>query len=66
MQKLLVVEDDRKLNRALCYALEKEGYGVVSSYTIEEAKRAYMQGTGGGAGFVSDGAGFGGGRAERV
>ena len=43
MQKLLVVEDDRKLNRALCYALEKEGYGVVSSYTIEEAKRAYMQ-----------------------
>lgn len=44
MQKLLVVEDDRKLNRALCYALEKEGYGVVSSYTIEEAKRAYMQG----------------------
>ena len=44
MQKLLVVEDDRKLNRALCYALEKEGYGVVSSYSIEEAKRAYMQG----------------------
>ena len=44
MQKLLVVEDDRKLNRALCYALEKEGYGVVSSYSMEEAKRAYMQG----------------------
>lgn len=44
MQKLLVVEDDRKLNRALCYALEKEGYGVVSSYSIEEAKRVYMQG----------------------
>ena len=44
LQKLLVVEDDRKLNRALCYALEKEGYGVVSSYSIEEAKRAYMQG----------------------
>ena len=44
MQKLLVVEDDRKLNRALCYALEKEGYGVVSSYSIEEAKRDYMQG----------------------
>ena len=40
----MVVEDDRKLNRALCYALEKEGYGVVSSYSIEEAKRAYMQG----------------------
>lgn len=44
LQKLLVVEDDRKLNRALCYALEKEGYGVVSSYSIEEAKRDYMQG----------------------
>lgn len=26
MQKILVVEDDKELNQALCYALEKEGY----------------------------------------
>ena len=44
MQKIIVVEDDRKLNRALCYALEKEGYGVVSSYSIEEAKAVSLQG----------------------
>lgn len=44
MQKIMVVEDDRKLNRAVCYALEKEGYGVVSSYCIEEAKAAWLQG----------------------
>lgn len=44
MQKIIVVEDDRKLNRAVCYALEKEGYGVVSSYSIEEAKAVFLQG----------------------
>lgn len=44
MQKIMVVEDDRKLNRAVCYALEKEGYGVVSSYCIEEAKAVWLQG----------------------
>ena len=44
MQKIMVVEDDRKLNRAVCYALEKDGYGVVSSYCIEEAKAVWLQG----------------------
>lgn len=44
MQKIMVVEDDRKLNRALGYALEKEGYGVVSAFGIEEAKAVYLQG----------------------
>ena len=44
MQKIMVVEDDRKLNRAVCYALEKDGYGVVSSYGIEEAKAVWLQG----------------------
>ena len=44
MQKIMVVEDDRKLNRAVCYALEKDGYGVVSSYGIEEAKAVWLRG----------------------
>ena len=44
MRKIMVVEDDRKLNRAVCYALEKDGYGVVSSYCIEEAKAAWLRG----------------------
>lgn len=44
MQKIMVVEDDRKLNRAVCYALEKDGYGAVSAYCIEEAKAAWLQG----------------------
>lgn len=43
-QKILVVEDDRKLNRSLCYALEKEGYSVNPAYSIEEAKAVYLQG----------------------
>ena len=25
MQKILIVEDDRELNRTICYALKKEG-----------------------------------------
>ena len=40
----MVVEDDRKLNRSLCYALEKEGYSVNPAYSIEEAKAVYLQG----------------------
>lgn len=43
-QKILVVEDDRKLNRAVCYALEKNGYSVNPVYSIEEAKAVYLQG----------------------
>lgn len=43
-QKILVVEDDRKLNRAICYALEKDGYSVAMAYSIEEAKAVYLRG----------------------
>lgn len=43
MQKILVVEDDRKLNQALCYALEKQGYEPVPAFSIEEARRLYRE-----------------------
>lgn len=39
MQKILVVEDDKELNQALCYALEKEGYTPVPVFT---GNRKYM------------------------
>lgn len=40
MQKILIVEDDQGLNQAIAYALEKENYAVLPSYSIREAKRA--------------------------
>lgn len=43
MQKILIVEDDRELNQGLSYMLEKEGYGVNSAYSIEEAKECYKR-----------------------
>lgn len=36
--KLLVVEDDRNLNRGICFALAKEGYMTVSAFSLKEAK----------------------------
>lgn len=46
MQKILVVEDDRKLNQALCYALEKQGYEVNSAFSVGEAKQVYGESQG--------------------
>lgn len=43
MQRILVVEDDRELNRGICYALEKEGYGTESAYSVREAKNIYLR-----------------------
>lgn len=43
-QKILVVEDDRKLNRSICYALVKNGYSVNPASSIEEAKTVYLRG----------------------
>lgn len=39
--KILIVEDDRELNEALCYALEKQAYETIAAFSIEEAKRKY-------------------------
>lgn len=43
MQRILTVEDDRELNQALCYALEKQGYEVIPAFSIEEARHLYGQ-----------------------
>lgn len=42
MQRILVVEDDRELNQGICYALEKEGYGTESAYSVSEVKNIYL------------------------
>ena len=41
MQKILIVEDDRELNAALCYAIEKRKYPAVSAASIKEAREIY-------------------------
>ncbi len=37
MFKILVVEDDRKLNKSVCIYLENNGYNAVGCYTVAEA-----------------------------
>ncbi len=41
MKKIMLVEDDVKLNSSLVTALETEGYEVDSAFTIEEAEEKY-------------------------
>lgn len=38
MGNILIVEDDKSLNRGISFKLSKEGYSVFSSYNIKEAK----------------------------
>lgn len=38
MQKILLVEDDRNLNRGISLKLEKEGYEVSSAFLVREAE----------------------------
>ena len=46
MQNILVVEDDRELNEALCYALKKQDYHTSTAFSIQEAKEKYQSFTG--------------------
>lgn len=39
MKNILLVEDDRSLNRGISFKLDREGYGVFSARSIEEAKK---------------------------
>lgn len=41
MQKILVVEDNRKLNQGICYALDKEEYKMLPAYSIKEAQAVF-------------------------
>lgn len=43
MPKILIVEDDRELNQALCYALEKEEYSAIPAFSVKEAKELYTK-----------------------
>ncbi len=38
-----MIEDDRELNEALCYALEKEGYRAVPAFSLQEAKAKFEE-----------------------
>ena len=40
--KILVVEDDRKLNQAICYALKKEEYAAYAAHSMKEARVLYL------------------------
>lgn len=44
MLKILVVEDDREMNKSICYILGENGYGTVSAHSIAEAQKAYEDG----------------------
>ena len=37
--KLLIIEDDTGLNRGISFAMEQEGYAVVSARTMREGER---------------------------
>lgn len=39
MKKILIIEDDRELNKGLCVALEKVGYAVVPAFDLKTAEQ---------------------------
>lgn len=41
--KILIVDDERKLNTTLCDGLEGEGYSAVSAFTAEDAERILVK-----------------------
>ena len=41
MKKILLLEDDESLNRGISLKLSKEGYQVLSAYTMREAKSTF-------------------------
>lgn len=43
MKKILLLEDDESLNRGISLKLDKEGYQVLSAYTMREAKSMFEQ-----------------------
>lgn len=43
MKNILIVEDDKILNKGVSFFLNKEGYNVISAYTKKEGKIAILQ-----------------------
>ncbi|MBU5335091.1 response regulator transcription factor [Intestinibacter bartlettii] len=39
MKNILIIEDDKMLNKGVAFALQKEGYNVISAYTKQEGKK---------------------------
>lgn len=42
MTTILIIEDDKILNKGVTFALKKEGYNVLSAYTKEEGKNLIL------------------------
>lgn len=42
MSKVLIVEDDKTLNRGVAFALKKEGYDILSAYNKVEGKQLIL------------------------
>lgn len=43
MENILIIEDDRILNRGVSFALKKEGYRVISKFNISKGKAYIME-----------------------
>ena len=43
MKNILIVEDDKLLNRGVSFALKKEGYNTISVYTKQDAKNSILE-----------------------
>ncbi|WP_332525411.1 response regulator [Terrisporobacter sp.] len=41
MGNILLLEDDKSLNRGISFKLKKEGYNVYTAFTIKEAKEIF-------------------------
>ena len=42
MKKILIIEDDKNLNKGVSFALKKEGYEVFSAYSKKEGEREIL------------------------
>ena len=45
MKQILLLEDDKALNRGISLKLEKEGYEVLSAFSLKEAKALFQKGS---------------------
>lgn len=44
MKRILLLEDDRALNRGISLKLEKEGYEVLSAFSVKEVEEQFQKG----------------------